>query len=331
MLEDESGRVAITNISVNSMVTGVILGVSGKVDEEGIFKCISCWSPGYAPQAAIPKSMSSKYIVLLSGLGFGKNTNPMAAQLVVEYISGLVGNESAQRGAGDIVRVVIAGNLTNGNNVQNALSKNDANKRAVLDREAEAMQQADLWLAQLTSCVHVDIMPGATDAASNMLPQQPLHHCLFPYSSRFSSFRSVSNPYYAAVDGIELLGTSGENISSMKQCTQNLSELECMQQTLEWRHLAPTAPDSLRKHIIRCSPLYKILDCYPSSDTDPFVLQATPHVYFAGNQPSFQTNLVQLGTNQNVRVISIPDFSATGTMVLLNTSDLSVKPIQFSI
>ncbi len=46
--------------------------------------------------------------------------------------------------------------------------------------------------------------------------------------------------------------------------------LKLMEGTLQWRHLAPTAPDTL--------------PCYPFCDTDPFVLDACPHVYFVGNQ-----------------------------------------------
>jgi DNA polymerase delta subunit 2 len=50
-----------------------------------------------------------------------------------------------------------------------------------------------------------------------------------------------------------------------------------MESTLRWRHLAPTAPDTLT--------------CYPFADDDPFVLEACPHVYVAGNQPEFATRV----------------------------------------
>jgi DNA polymerase delta subunit 2 len=50
-----------------------------------------------------------------------------------------------------------------------------------------------------------------------------------------------------------------------------------MEATLRWRHLAPTAPDTLA--------------CYPFADADPFVLQECPHVYAAGGQPEFGTRV----------------------------------------
>lgn len=57
-----------------------------------------------------------------------------------------------------------------------------------------------------------------------------------------------------------------------------LPRLAMMESLLTWRHLAPTAPDTLT--------------CYPFHDRDPFVLEATPHVLFAGNQPTFKTATV---------------------------------------
>jgi DNA polymerase II small subunit/DNA polymerase delta subunit B len=48
---------------------------------------------------------------------------------------------------------------------------------------------------------------------------------------------------------------------------------------LQWRHLCPTAPDTLT--------------CYPFGADDPFVLQQCPHIMFAGNQPEFDTRLME--------------------------------------
>ena len=50
---------------------------------------------------------------------------------------------------------------------------------------------------------------------------------------------------------------------------------------LRWGHLAPTAPDTLAT--------------YPFSDQDPFILDAAPHVLFAGNQPEFATRVATGG------------------------------------
>jgi DNA polymerase delta subunit 2 len=52
---------------------------------------------------------------------------------------------------------------------------------------------------------------------------------------------------------------------------------------LQWRHLCPTAPDTLT--------------CYPFADDDPFVLQQSPHIMFAGNQPEFSSRLATGGAD----------------------------------
>lgn len=49
--------------------------------------------------------------------------------------------------------------------------------------------------------------------------------------------------------------------------------------SLRWRNIAPTCPDTL--------------GCYPFQDDDPFIMDACPHVYFAGNQREFGTKLVK--------------------------------------
>lgn len=48
---------------------------------------------------------------------------------------------------------------------------------------------------------------------------------------------------------------------------------------LQWRHLCPTAPDTLT--------------CFPFGADDPFVLQQCPHIMFAANQPEFDTRLLE--------------------------------------
>lgn len=42
-----------------------------------------------------------------------------------------------------------------------------------------------------------------------------------------------------------------------------------LEDTLSWRHMAPTAPDTL--------------PCHPFCHSDPFVMKHTPHVYFTAN------------------------------------------------
>lgn len=50
-----------------------------------------------------------------------------------------------------------------------------------------------------------------------------------------------------------------------------------MSAMLEWRHLVPTAPDTLI--------------AVPQTDDDPFIIEKAPDVLFAGNQAAYGTSL----------------------------------------
>lgn len=63
--------------------------------------------------------------------------------------------------------------------------------------------------------------------------------------------------------------------------------------TLEWRHIAPTAPDTLCKLTLsQASSSSSRPGIYPFPDADPFIIHHRPHVYVIGNQPEFETALV---------------------------------------
>ena len=89
----------------------------------------------------------------------------------------------------------------------------------------------------------------------------------------------VTNPCQLSVDQVRFLGTAGQNVDSIGMCCTDLSPIQSLSTLLDWRHLAPTAPD--------------ILACYPMPQEDLFVIEEAPHVFFAGNQPRFESQVVQ--------------------------------------
>lgn len=102
-----------------------------------------------------------------------------------------------------------------------------------------------------------------------------------------------------------------------------MRHVDILVNTLFWRHMAPTCPDTL--------------SAYPFAEIDPFVLDPTrlPHIFFSGGAPSFDTRLVsdkRDPASTQVRVISVPDFIRTKTAVLVDISkpDLPVQPVRFS-
>ncbi len=88
----------------------------------------------------------------------------------------------------------------------------------------------------------------------------------------------VTNPHEFEVDGISFLGTSGQNLDDIYKYSVEENRLTLLQRVLEWGHLVPTAPDTLT--------------CYPLSDSDPFILQSAPHVFFVGNQLAYSSQMV---------------------------------------
>ena len=101
-----------------------------------------------------------------------------------------------------------------------------------------------------------------------------------------------------------------------------LSPLDALHNCLLWRHVAPTAPDTL--------------GCYPFFDSDPFALDDAhlPHLLFAGCQRAFGTRLVGDATGSTrVRLVCVPHFATTGVAVLVNlrSATLDAQPVCFAV
>ncbi|KAI9122227.1 hypothetical protein K1719_006916 [Acacia pycnantha] len=316
ILEDESGRVKLSGdlISPPVYITGIVVAIHGKETGAGDFLVLDVLEAGLPPQIELPlKSREDKYVVFVSGLSVGSsNSNPLQFQLFIDHITGHLGDEKEQILASQIAHVVIAGNsvefhreLLNG---QNLAAKD-------LSRLSEPIKELDILLNQIAVGLPLDIMPGPRDPANYSLPQQPLHKCLFPGSSAYNTFRSCTNPHCFELDNIRFLGTSGQNIDDLDKYSDAKDKLEFMERTLLWRHLAPTAPNTL--------------GCYPFTDRDPFFLESCPHVYFVGNQDKYETRVIKGSEGQLVRLICVPKFNETGVAVMLNLRDLECHALSF--
>jgi DNA polymerase delta subunit 2 len=71
--------------------------------------------------------------------------------------------------------------------------------------------------------------------------------------------------------------------------------------------------------------------CYPFQDKDQFVIEECPHVYFVGNQPRYDTTVIDGPAGQHVRLVTIPKFHATGELVLLDVETLEVEIVKFDV
>ncbi|XP_022158343.1 DNA polymerase delta small subunit [Momordica charantia] len=315
VLEDEGGRVKLSGAVLPSVyVTGIVVALHGKETCVGDFLVLDILEAGLPPQIEQPLiSREDKYVVFVSGLSIGSSiSNPLQFQLLVDHITGHLGDEKEQGIAAQIVHVVICGNSVE---IPSAVLNGQYLSTKDQTKLIEPLKELDILLNQLAAGVPVDIMPGSSDPATFSLPQQPLHNCLFPGSSAYNTLRACSNPHCFELDNFRFLGTSGQNIDDLEKYSEAKDKLEFMERTLRWRHLAPTAPNTL--------------GCYPFTDRDPFLIESCPHVYFVGNQDKFDTRLIKGPEGQMVRLISIPRFCEKGTAVMLNLRNLECHTLSF--
>lgn len=64
----------------------------------------------------------------------------------------------------------------------------------------------------------------------------------------------VTNPHkFTMAEGLQFLGTSGQNVHDLQLFAKldDSSPLACLKLLLEFRHLCPTAPDTLRSFPFR--------------------------------------------------------------------------------
>uniref|UniRef100_A0AAF6YXA5 DNA polymerase delta subunit 2 n=1 Tax=Bos taurus TaxID=9913 RepID=A0AAF6YXA5_BOVIN len=320
ILEDELQRIKLEGtIDVSKLVTGTVLAVLGSAGDDGKFLVEDHCFAGLAPQKPACPLDTDRFVLLVSGLGLGGGGGEslLGTQLLVDVVTGQLGDEGEQCSAAHVSRVILAGNLLS----HNTQSRDSINKAKYLTKKTqaasvEAVKMLDEILLQLSASVPVDVMPGEFDPTNYTLPQQPLHPCMFPLATAYSTLQLVTNPYQATIDGVRFLGTSGQNVSDIFRYSSMEDHLEILEWTLQVRHISPTAPDTL--------------GCYPFYKTDPFIFPECPHVYFCGNTPSFGSKIIQGPEDQTVLLVAVPDFSTTQTACLVNLRSLACQPISFS-
>ena len=114
-----------------------------------------------------------------------------------------------------------------------------------------------------------------------------------------------------------ILATSGQPLNDMSKYvpTAASTRLNLAEATLKWRHMAPTAPDTLW--------------CHPFFTVDPFIIAETPDIYAIGCQPRFATRLVKDGKRRS-RVVLVPSFAQTGILVLVGLKSLDVRIVRLT-
>ena len=325
-LEDESGRVMIAGEALEHgvLVTGAIIAVRGTLDDDGVLQVEGVCLPGLPPQPPLTEQPAEgdRYVAFVSGLNLGDSQQDMThVMLLTEYLTGQLGGDRDHKTQASIVRLIIAGNVMYDVSAaaKGSGSNNDVlRKKAAEDQRelADRLHALDVFLTTVAAAMPIDVMPGAKDPCNFLMPQQPFHKCMLPQATRLSTLSLCTNPHACDIAGVSFLGTSGQPLDDMQKYLPGEDRLETLAQTLRFQHVAPTAPDTL--------------GCYPFVAADPFIMNECPRVYFAGNQPKYDSVEVKGDDGQTARVIMVPDFAREHTCVLVNLRTLESSPITFS-
>ena len=286
---------------------------------------------------------------------------PAGDSLAAAAASAAAGNLCGVGGLGGPPAAASAGGGSGGVGSKAAAASAAASARAAL---GGPLRDADALALSLACSVPLDVMPGLPDPSGHALPQQPLHACLLPgAAARYGggsgrgTLVRATNPHDFDLGGVRFLGTSGQNVDDvLRWSTLGLAEedsgsaeepsaaskaalgdglrrCEALRSLLKWGHLAPTAPDTLA--------------AFPFKSTDPFVMVGSPHVFFCGGGREFATATAIVdedgrvvdeaeeggggeskGGGSTVRLISVPDFSASPVIVLVNLRTLDCHPVR---
>jgi DNA polymerase delta subunit 2 len=284
--------------------------------------------------------------------------------MLVEYLAGEEGGPEEQVSSSQISRLIVAGNSLAAmpDNEPTSAERKAVSKKDIIQFLGFEIMNCACFFSQrrygydaasfsphptinlsahlldLCRVIPVHILPGATDPSGAILPQQPFPRAMFGQVASFTNFSCETNPTYLRLGcnavtpkdnpPVErtFLINSGQPLNDMCKYlpSSRNTKLSMLEATLRWRHMAPTAPDTLW--------------CHPYFAADPFLIHETPHFYIVGGQKRFATRLIVEkdrangdGGEKRCRVVLVPEFAESGLMVLVNMRSLDVKTIKFSL
>lgn len=207
----------------------------------------------------------------------------MALDLLIEWLTGLAGTTSSQQAVVSVTNLLIAGNSVKcgGDQVQHSKGLMGARlqETAMAKEISTATQKLDELLTEIVSHCSVILMPGQFDPTNLMLPQKPIQPFMLKHAHKYDNLKGVTNPWIGTMGNRLISGSSGQPIEDILRVSggNDVSPLQWLERTLDFRHYCPTAPDTL--------------PAYPFDDKDLFIIQDCPDVYFVGNTEKYATKL----------------------------------------
>jgi DNA polymerase delta subunit 2 len=290
------------------------------------------------------------YVALVSGLEIsGTDAAPLSLSLLLDFLTGDLLDAQDQHFSSKIAALIVAGNSISSTPIvaEDAMTRRQTkNKKYGYDAASynpRPIIALDEFLSELSGSMQVIVMPGDKDPTNSTMPQQPIHKVMLKDTRTFDgvTLKRTTNPTYLDLGGRLFLACSGQTVddiahyiattpvdqdvmadSQAGDAFDEVDTLAIMESCLRWRHMAPTAPDTLWT--------------YPYADRDPFIMNTMPDVYLLGNQAKFDDRLVEETRTAEdgerttrCRLITVPKFIETGELVLVNLRTLEAELISF--
>ncbi|RDB24115.1 DNA polymerase subunit delta-2 [Hypsizygus marmoreus] len=345
---------------VTGVIIGALGAETANGDFEVIDICYPGMAPQAAQETGEPpdeekmdvdgqSTTPDEWIGIISGLDIGSpSPSDAQIQMLVEYLTGEEGGVAEQVSAAQISRLIIAGNslatiAPTGRGESIDIEQQRKPRRYGYDAanfSPHPVLSLSDHLLDIGSAMPIHILPGDTDPSGTIMPQQPFPRAMLGAVSKLPSFSCETNPTYLRLScdaeckaeassrptiTRTLLVNSGQPVNDMFKYLPSPpnTRLSILESTLRWRHMAPTAPDTLW--------------CHPYFGRDPFIITETPDLYIVGNQKRFSTKIVvdeeaeADGARARCRIIMVPEFARTGVLVLVNLRSLDVKTVTFAV
>ncbi|KAK5965415.1 DNA polymerase delta small subunit [Trichostrongylus colubriformis] len=323
--EDEKQIVKLEgNISMDEVATGCTVGLYGSQVKSDVFEVEKVIWPTPCPQRPWPTKRAGEVIAFLSGLeltGDAVNDKPVttAYELMARWLSGESSEPHLSQLSSRVERLIVLGEsiaIGQAHEFASAVHYLNLNYKEA-SSNVETIAILDAMLSKISTKTKVDLVPGIGDPCTQQMPQQPIHRACLPKSSMpEASLTLPTNPYQFTFDGLDFLTTSGQNVSDLRRLSGVTSSCDLMKLILRWQHLVPTCPDTV--------------DGFPFDKRDPFIMDDEfPHVMVVGNQPSLESGWFEGSNGEKCLMISVPRFSRTQTIVLLDLDTMEVTSERF--
>lgn len=312
-------------VDMDDLATGCVVGIYGTPLGDDVFRVNRIVWPCKAPQPPYPVLNDDRYVMFVSGFSFTGQMEKDAEKLVAldllqKWLCGSLSLSQKERDIVErLVRLIVAGESVA--ITDQGREYTTAARYLIRNEECpnvECAAHMDKFLSKISGLLEVDVMPGLGDPSTHLIPQQPIHRAVFPRSSQHGRMLNlVTNPYHFNLDGIHIMGTSGENLSDLRRLTRKSGSVDLLRKILDWQHLAPTVPDTI--------------DGFPFIDRDPLIIETFPHILFAANQPEASHTIVEFEGERRALLLSVPSFAKSHSVMLVNLRTLEVAEHNFSV